>query len=151
MLVRGDARRAGHGPCLSRQAVGATVAEGSRTAHPANASASTNISLRFPQVGHNHCEMPYHVYILANRRHGTLYVGVTNDLARRVFEHRQRNVDGFTKRHKVNRLVYYEEYPTILEAIAQEKRVKRWQRAWKIKIVDSFNPDWVDLYKNLNV
>lgn len=95
--------------------------------------------------------MPFYVYILTNRRHGTLYVGVTNDLARRAFEHRQGNADGFTRRHRVDRLVYYEEYASVLEAIAQEKRMKRWKRAWKVRTIEDFNPDWEDLYEGLNV
>ena len=93
--------------------------------------------------------MLYYVYILANRRHGTLYIGVTNDLARRIFEHQKGNTDSFTRRHKINRLVFYQEYSSVIEAIAQEKRMKRWKRAWKIQAVDAFNPDWEDLYEGL--
>ena len=94
--------------------------------------------------------MAYFVYILASRHHGTLYVGVTNDLARRVFEHREGQGEGFTRRHGVGRLVYYEEHASVNEAIAQEKRLKRWKREWKIQAIDAFNPEWDDLYEQLN-
>ncbi|WP_306029912.1 GIY-YIG nuclease family protein [Stappia sp. MMSF_3263] len=95
--------------------------------------------------------MAYFVYILASRRNGTFYVGVTNDLARRIHEHRTGTVDGFTRRHGVSRLVYYETYPAILDAISREKRLKRWNRAWKIQAIDAFNPQWDDLYGTLNL
>ncbi|WP_186400569.1 GIY-YIG nuclease family protein [Stappia sp. P2PMeth1] len=95
--------------------------------------------------------MTYFVYILASRRRGTLYVGVTNDLARRIFEHRERQGESFTRRHGVGRLVYYEEYSSINEAIAQEKRLKRWKREWKIQAIDAFNAEWEDLYEQLNM
>jgi putative endonuclease len=90
-----------------------------------------------------------YVYILANRRYGVLYVGVTNNLIRRIFEHQQKLSDGFTKTHGVTRLVYFEEYPSALEARARERSLKRWRRAWKLKLVDEFNPDWRDLAKEL--
>jgi putative endonuclease len=93
--------------------------------------------------------MSYFVYILASRRHGTLYVGVTNDLARRVFEHREGLIKGFTYKYDVKRLVYFELHDDILEAIRREKLIKRWRRDWKIELVERDNPDWRDLYPNL--
>ncbi|MGH6725896.1 MAG: GIY-YIG nuclease family protein [Pseudolabrys sp.] len=89
-----------------------------------------------------------HVYVLANRRYGVLYVGVTNNLTRRVFEHQQK-LSNFTKTYGVTRLVYFEEYPSALEARARERSLKRWRRAWKFKLIDEFNPDWRDLAKEL--
>jgi putative endonuclease len=87
----------------------------------------------------------YFVYILANRRYGVLYVGVTSDLMRRVSEHRQKVVPGFTATYGVTRLVYFEEYTSIMEARAREHSLKRWRRAWKLELVDQFNPKWDDL------
>jgi len=92
----------------------------------------------------------FYVYILASQRNGTLYVGVTNDLARRVFEHRTGAVRGFTAMYGVKMLVWYEVHPSVVEAIAREKRIKRWRRAWKLALVEEMNPDWVDLYETLN-
>jgi putative endonuclease len=89
------------------------------------------------------------VYIMTNKPRGTLYVGVTSDIARRAFEHRQAAVDGFTKRHGLKRLVFAERHETIEEAIAREKRLKNWQRAWKIDLILSVNPAWDDLYESI--
>ena len=91
----------------------------------------------------------YYVYLLANRRYGVLYVGVTNDLTRRVSEHRQKLVPGFTRTHGVTNLVYFEEYPSIDQARAREQSLKRWHRNWKLKLVDDFNPQWRDLAPEL--
>jgi len=88
----------------------------------------------------------YFVYILASRRRGTLYIGMTNDLIRRVYEHRTNAVPGFTKRYGVHRLVYFEEYSDIENALNREKQLKRWNRKWKVALVEGWNPDWVDLY-----
>ena len=87
----------------------------------------------------------YYVYILANRRYGVLYVGVTNDLVRRIFQHKQKAVPGFTQEYGVTRLVYFEEYASITEARARERSLKRWRRAWKLALVDKLNPEWRDL------
>lgn len=87
----------------------------------------------------------YYVYILANRRYGVLYVGVTNNLLRRISQHRQKIVPGFTRAHGVIRLVYFEEYASITEARAREHSLKRWRRAWKLALVDKLNPEWRDL------
>ena len=89
------------------------------------------------------------VYILASRRNGTLYVGVTNNLIRRVWEHKQNLTDGFTKKYTVHTLVYYELYSDILHAIAREKEIKKWRRRWKLQLIEKNNPDWKDLYFTL--
>ena len=88
----------------------------------------------------------YYVYILASQRNGTLYVGVTSDLPLRVAQHKEEVVEGFTKKYAVHRLVYYEVYNDISEAIRREKRLKRWERAWKIALIEEKNPQWKDLY-----
>jgi len=93
--------------------------------------------------------MSYWVYILASRPRGTLYVGVTNDLLRRVAEHREGVVPGFTKTYGVKMLVYFEEHGDVTEAIQREKRIKRWARAWKIELIRSKNPDWLDLFDEI--
>jgi putative endonuclease len=92
--------------------------------------------------------MPYWVYILASRRNGTLYVGVTNDLVRRVWEHRQ-GVGGFTTKYGVTRLVYFEDTPDVTAAIQREKNLKHWSRAWKIALIERANPEWLDLYDEI--
>ena len=86
----------------------------------------------------------YYVYILASKT-GTLYVGVTNDLQRRIFEHKHGLIKGFTKRYGVNRLVYYEETPEVNEAITREKEIKKWRRSRKIDLINSMNSQWKDL------
>lgn len=91
----------------------------------------------------------FYVYILASQRNGTLYVGVTNDLVRRVSEHQQGLVPGFTKQYGVHRLVWSEHHSDIDEAILREKRIKRWRRAWKLTLIEAANPDWRDLYDDL--
>ena len=85
------------------------------------------------------------VYILANKPYGTLYVGVTSNLAARVEAHRTGSVDGFTKEHGVHTLVYYEVHAEMYEAIQREKRLKKWNRAWKIRLIEEMNPQWKDL------
>jgi putative endonuclease len=88
----------------------------------------------------------FHVYILASQRNGTLYVGVTSDLARRVFEHREGLIGGFTRTYGVNILVWAEAFSNVHDAIAAEKRIKRWRRAWKLELIERGNPQWQDLY-----
>ena len=90
-------------------------------------------------------EHHYYVYLLASRPHGTLYCGVTNDLHRRMLEHRESKVAGFTQKYAVHRLVWFEEHGDIEEAIAREKAIKKWRRAWKIKLIETDNPMWDDL------
>jgi putative endonuclease len=91
----------------------------------------------------------YSVYILASQRNGTLYIGVTNDLARRVQEHRAGLVPGFTRKYKVKMLVYWEPHQDINEAILREKRIKRWHRRWKLNLIEAHNPLWRDLWPEL--
>lgn len=95
-------------------------------------------------------ERDFYVYILASRRNGTLYTGVTGDLARRVYEHREALTPGFTTQHGVKLLVWYELFPTADEAITAEKRIKRWRRAWKLELIEKMNPTWQDLYLTFN-
>jgi putative endonuclease len=89
------------------------------------------------------------VYILASRRNGTLYIGVTSDLGRRATEHKTDVIDGFTKRYGVHKLVYVEFHPTMVEAIVREKRIKKWRRAWKVALIEEDNPTWRDLYDEI--
>ena len=91
-------------------------------------------------------EHRYFVYILASQRNGTLYVGVTNDLARRTGQHRDEDVEGFTAEYGVHMLVWFEEYGDIGDAITREKRIKKWNRAWKLELIEESNPDWRDLF-----
>jgi putative endonuclease len=86
------------------------------------------------------------VYVMSNKRNGILYVGVTSDLVRRTYEHREGLIKGFTKRYDLKRLVYYEQYDDIRIAIQREKTMKHWSRAWKVRIIHGFNPNWDDLY-----
>jgi putative endonuclease len=87
------------------------------------------------------------VYILASKKNGTLYTGVTSDLGQRVWQHKDEIFSGFTKKYGVKRLFWYREYDSIIEAIADEKRIKRWRREWKIKLIEEMNPDWNELYR----
>ena len=89
----------------------------------------------------------YWVYILASTIGGTLYIGVTSDLVRRVYDHRTGKVPGFTTRYHVHRLVYFEQFSDIEFAIRREKRLKKWPRAWKIRLIEEASPDWLDLYR----
>ncbi len=91
----------------------------------------------------------YFVYVLASGRNGTLYVGVTSDLAKRAQEHREGLVPGFTRKHGIKMLVYWELHRDINEAILREKRIKRWQRKWKMDLIESTNPQWRDLWPEL--
>jgi putative endonuclease len=95
-------------------------------------------------------ERRYSVYIMASRRNGTLYVGVTNHLAARAFQHRSGAGSQFTARYAVKMLVWYEHYGDVNDAIAREKQLKKWERRWKLELIERFNPDWVDLYETLN-
>jgi putative endonuclease len=95
--------------------------------------------------------MPCYAYIMASRRNGTLYTGVTNDVARRGLEHREGVGAGFTKRYGVKLLVYYEAHDEIQSAVEREKRLKKWNRAWKISLIEAANPKWQDLYETLAV
>jgi len=93
--------------------------------------------------------MPYYIYILASKPNGTLYIGMTNDLLKRVYQHKNDVIDGFTKKHQVHRLVYYEVGEDALHAIAREKQLKRWKRSWKLELIEKTNPNWEDLHPRL--
>ncbi len=95
--------------------------------------------------------MAYYVYILASGKNGTLYIGVTNDLVRRIYEHKEGCAEGFTKRHGVKRLVHFETYDSVETAIRREKALKTWLRNWKIELIGRDNPDWTDLYSGLTL
>jgi len=92
----------------------------------------------------------FFVYILASKRNGTLYIGVTNNLARRVAEHKAKLIPGFTRQYGVDQLVYFEAFESVLEARAREHAMKRWRRAWKIELIEKLNPSWRDLTDQLN-
>ncbi len=88
----------------------------------------------------------YYTYILASRKNGTLYVGVTSDLLKRIYEHKQNLIDGFTKKYNVHTLMYYEVHNDIREAITREKQIKKWNRRWKMRLIEEMNSEWRDLY-----
>ncbi len=93
--------------------------------------------------------MNYYIYIMASKRNGTLYIGVTNDLIRRVYEHKNDLIEGFTKKYKIHSLVYYESSGSVESAITIEKQLKKWNRQWKINLIERDNPEWNDLYSEL--
>ena len=94
--------------------------------------------------------MSYYVYLLASQRNGTLYVGVTNDLVRRVGEHKNDLVEGFTKRYRVHSLVWFEATENVSAAILREKQIKKWSRRWKLELIEKENPRWLDLYDSIS-
>ena len=93
--------------------------------------------------------MSYYVYIIASRRDGAIYIGVTNDLVRRIYEHRSKAVAGFTSKYNITKLVWFEVYDDPVSAIAREKELKKWKRNWKIQLIEAENPDWKDLYESI--
>ena len=92
----------------------------------------------------------FYVYIMASRKNGTLYIGVTNNLAARVWQHKNDVNEGFTSKYQVHRLVWYEETPDISSAITREKQMKKWRRQWKIELIEDKNPNWDDLYEDIH-
>ena len=94
-------------------------------------------------------ENQYYIYILANKRNGTLYIGVTSNLVKRVYEHKNNIIDGFTKKYSIHKLVYYEITDDIESAIRREKQLKKWNRKWKMNLIEKNNPEWKDLYFGL--
>lgn len=94
-------------------------------------------------------EQQYYVYILASKRNGTLYIGISSNLKDRIYKHKQGIYDGFTKKYKVNKLVYYEVYTDVRDSIAREKQLKNWKREWKIQLIEKDNPAWRDLFDDL--
>ena len=93
--------------------------------------------------------MSAYVYILANKKNGTIYTGVTNDIVRRVFEHKQGFVEGFLKKYNLKMLVYFDSFESVYDAITMEKIIKRWRREWKLALIEKRNPEWQDLYEQL--
>lgn len=91
----------------------------------------------------------YYIYILANKRNGTLYIGVTSNLVKRVYEHKNNIIEGFSKKYNIHKLVYYEITNDIESAIRREKQLKKWNRKWKINLIENSNPEWIDLYFGL--
>jgi len=94
-------------------------------------------------------EYNYYIYILANKKNGTLYIGVTNNILKRTFEHKDKKIDGFTKKYGISKLVYYEHYKDIESAITREKYLKKWNRKWKINLIEKENKNWEDLYEKI--
>ena len=94
--------------------------------------------------------MSYYVDLLASRKHGTLYLGVTNSVVRRGYEHKLKAADGFTTRYGVDKLVWFETYDDINSAITREKELKKWRRDWKIRLIEEQNPEWVDLFPGIS-
>ncbi len=94
-------------------------------------------------------EKQYYVYLLTRGRNSTFYVGVTSDLVKRIYEHKNEILDGFTKKYEIKTLVYYEVHTEIEQAIKREKRLKRWNRVWKMRLIEQMNPEWRDLYDEL--
>jgi putative endonuclease len=92
----------------------------------------------------------YFVYIMASKRNGVLYIGLTNDVARRGGEHKEGKIKGFSKKYYVDRLVYFEEFQYVDQAIAREKALKKWNREWKVRLIEEANSEWKDLYEELN-
>ena len=93
--------------------------------------------------------MQYYVYILASNENGTLYIGVTSNLVKRIYEHKNELAEGFTKQYSVHNLVYFEITESVESAIAREKQLKKWNRAWKIRLIEKTNPEWRDLYMEI--
>ena len=91
----------------------------------------------------------FHVYILASRRNGTLYIGMTSDLTKRAWQHKNHQIEGFSSKYNVHRLVYFEEHGDVEQAIQREKQLKKWNRAWKLKLIEKLNPTWRDLYEEI--
>lgn len=92
----------------------------------------------------------FYVYILASRRNGTLYTGITSNLAQRIWQHKQNMIEGFTKKYDVKVLVYYEVHDNAESAITREKRIKKWRRSWKLRLIEDKNPHWKDLYEGIH-
>jgi putative endonuclease len=93
--------------------------------------------------------MSYYVYILASRKDGAIYVGITNDIVRRIYEHRIKAVRGFTSKYNITRLVWFEIHDDPISAISREKKLKKWKRAWKVQLVETQNPQWNDLHESI--
>jgi putative endonuclease len=93
--------------------------------------------------------MNYFVYIIASRKDGAIYIGVSNDIVRRIFEHRNKLVPGFASKYNITRLVWFEMYDDPISAISREKKLKKWKRSWKVQLIEAQNPQWNDLYDSI--
>jgi putative endonuclease len=91
----------------------------------------------------------YYIYILSSKRNGTLYIDLTNNLKRRIFEHKNKLIKGFTKKYGITQLVHFEQYNDVREALKRERRLKKWNRSWKLELIEKFNPEWEDLSQKL--
>jgi putative endonuclease len=118
---------------------GRDVIQGARIVIPAKAGIQRRRTM----------ERQFYVYILASKRNGTLYTGVTSDLIQRVWQHEQDLVEGFTKKYRVKKLVYYEVHDNAESAITREKQIKKWRRKWKLRLIEEKNPQWTDLYDEI--
>ena len=94
-------------------------------------------------------EKRFFIYIMTNKKHGTIYTGVTNDLSGRVWQHKNNVVEGFTAKHALHRLVYFEKHGTVISAIKREKQIKKWKREWKFQLIEKDNLEWRDLYEEI--
>ena len=104
---------------------------------------------RYIQVKYIFFMKRMYVYIITNKKNGTLYIGVTNNLVRRIYEHRNNLFEGFSAKYGLHKLVYYEIFDDEINAISREKRLKKYNRSWKIDLIESFNPEWTDLYDEI--
>lgn len=93
----------------------------------------------------------FYIYVLASKRRGTLYIGVTSNLKKRIYEHKNGLVEGFTKQYRVQRLVYYEVAKDAVTALSRERQMKKWHRLWKLRLIEEHNPEWTDLYDSLTI
>jgi len=93
----------------------------------------------------------FYVYMLVSKLNGTLYIGITSNLVQRIWQHKNKMVEGFTRKYNVNKLVYYEVHPNAESAITREKQMKKWRRSWKIRLIKEKNPDWKDLYDDIRL
>lgn len=96
-----------------------------------------------------HMGKNYYVYIITNKKEGAFYIGMTSNLPKRIWEHKNKIVEGFSQKYNLNKLVYYEVFDTPEEAIKREKRLKKWDREWKLQAIEEFNPEWSDLYETI--
>src|SRR5437763_1717409 len=138
--------RQGGRPGRGRRAIGNDELSGTKVEHPHAATCDPTGIYRFESCRISVMEKPSYVYILASAPYGTLYVGSTTDLIRRVWQHREGVLDGFTKQYQVGRLVWYEIHADIMEAGLREKQIKKWNRDWKVRLIEEGNPRWLDLY-----
>jgi putative endonuclease len=129
---------------------GTLALAGHSRANVKNVTPANTIIMSFPCKRESRGVMKaYYIYILASKRNGTLYIGVTNDIVRRVYEHKNSLIAGFTSKYSVNTLVYCEQFDDIESAIQREKQIKKWNRRWKLELIERANPDWRDLYNDL--